>query len=156
MCSKTNASSADLLHISFTQGEVYSGLEIKTAEAKFDPQDKPGEASVFPPQPHVLSNEKAYFWGLLCKLKYLYIQILLVLPNKSWKQRVGCVIPTIQMGKLETLEEAISRVTCQKGERNLSTQGFWFSLPDLWISSGSSQLWQGMSHVGVTKAELES
>jgi len=27
-----------LVHISFTQGEVYSGLERKTAEAKFDPQ----------------------------------------------------------------------------------------------------------------------
>lgn len=58
-----------LAHISFTQGEVYSGLEIKTAEAKFDPRVIARGSISVPPQPHVLSNGKAYFWGSFAVFK---------------------------------------------------------------------------------------
>lgn len=90
-----------LVQISFTQGEVYSGLDRKTAEVKFNPRViARGSISVSSPASCAQELKSLLLGCPLQFSKYLYIQISFVLPNKSWKQGVGCVIPTIQMGKL--------------------------------------------------------
>lgn len=66
---------------------------------------------------------------------------------------MGCVIPTHTDGEAET-EEAISRVTCQKGKgmSALKASDFPFLIFDILRQFSTVR----MSHVGVTKAELES